>query len=249
LDTKKQIENFIIIAESLIESVDSIKSPSYEDHYKKILYLSLMEMLCKAVFGNKYKRDHRTKVIDFINDFCTWEYAQHISLPQLAIFLKSETPTELIELKEKTLDLLSKWSTSKPIYLRSDPHINELKYLWPNAIKIHNKWISLNYFRHDNLLYTLRNSYVHENRSPGYSFHLFDDIEEPYYTSRMAIVKSVDDTKSEYRHEAFELNHPVGFFKNLLLNALPHMKQFLLDQLIDPYANFSVGSEWIKLME
>ncbi len=51
--------------------------------------------------------------------------------------------------------------------------------------------------------------------------------------------------ESKVIHEAFELSHPVMFFKNLLLDALPQMKEYLLKQSIDPYDNFTISSEWI----
>lgn len=249
MDIKKEINNFITIADSLINSVNAIQSVSYENHYKKILYFSLMEMLCKAVYGNKFKNQHRKKVISFINDFCSWEHAQHVSLPQLVLFLKKECPAELVNLKEYTFDLIGKWPTYKPIYLSFDPHFKELRELWPGVIKINNQKMTLDHFRHDNLLYTLRNSFVHENRSLGFDFTLFDNIEEPYYTSRMAIVKSANGKESEVRHVAFELSHPVDFFKTLLLNALPKMEGFLLEQSLNPYDNFTISSEWISLID
>lgn len=204
-------------------------------------------MLSKAVYGHQYNRDHRRKLVRFIGDFCSWEHARHVSLQQLALFLKKECPAELIDLKEYTIDSLSRWPTYGPIYLSSDPHLREIKALWPRRIEINGRQVSLDFFRHDNLFYDLRNSFVHENRGKGFSFNI-DDIMEPYYAPRMKIVESVDGKESEIV-EVFELSHPVAFFKQLLLNALPRMEKYLLINSINPYEHLPFSSEWVSLID
>ncbi|GAA0134940.1 hypothetical protein YSY43_17800 [Paenibacillus sp. YSY-4.3] len=46
-------------------------------------------------------------------------------------------------------------------------------------------------------------------------------------------------------HETFELIHLIGFFFNLLNSSLINMKQYCIDEGINPYENFKFGSEWV----
>lgn len=67
---EKQINNYFLVIDGLVKSVDQIKSPQYEQNYKRIVLFSLMDMLSKAVYGDKFSR-HRDKFANFINDFVT----------------------------------------------------------------------------------------------------------------------------------------------------------------------------------
>lgn len=159
--------------------------------------------------------------------------------------LSKDTSTELEKLREHVLNLISQWPRNQPLLLDYDPEYDEISEFWPQEYKINGR-ITLDYFKHINLFYSLRNSYVHENRPLGHAFELFDEP-SPHYISRGVLRYDEDGKIIDLPHEAFELIHPTSFYYELINNALPRMKEYCRMNSIDPYSNFRFSSEWINL--
>lgn len=141
--------------------------------------------------------------------------------------------------------LFSRWPRSQPVLLSYDPFYEELVTYWRENYKINGR-ITLEYFKHLNLFYSLRNSYVHENRPLGYSFELFSET-KPHYISRGVVRRDEDGNGVNSPHEAFELMHPTAFYFQLIETALPRMKNYCNENSINPYDNFRFGTEWIDV--
>ncbi|WP_121611588.1 hypothetical protein [Mesobacillus foraminis] len=241
---EKQVDDFFLIMEGLIQSADSITSSQYESNYKKLALFSLLDMLSKGVYGTKYKQ-HRPKFTDFISDFCEWEYKNHISLQQLIFVLEKDTSPQLNTLREYAKDRLNHWPKNRAISLQYDPRYEEICEMWPQGYKSNGK-ITLDFLTHVNLFYSLRNSLVHEFRPKGYDYHYFDET-EPYYTSRGEIKRDENGKVVAIPHVAYELIHPVEFHIRLIRSAITHSKLYCLENEINPYDNFKTTSIWLEM--
>lgn len=238
----RDVHDFYLVIKDLCKNVETIKSAQYEVNYKKIVSFTIIDMMSKAVYGSKYN-GYRSKFTNFILQFGDWKDANRISLQQLTLILNKDTSKEFDSLRDYCFTTLSLWPTDQPINLSYDPKYDEIKKIWPEGCKINNR-ITLDYFKHINLLYSLRNSLIHESRALGSYFELFDS-DVPHYNSLGVLKEDENGRLIELSHGTFELIHPIGFFLKLLNNSLNNMKQYCIDEGINPYENFRFGSEWV----
>lgn len=239
---EEDVNKFIDVVDKLYKNIDTVQSSQFEDNYKKIIAFSTIDMMSKAVYGDSIY-GHRNRFTKFILEFGNWEYAERISLQQLIYVISRDSSPLLNELKQYCEGLISNWPTGEPITLNNEPRYEDMVGLWPKNYKVGGK-IELDYLKHVNLFYSLRNSLIHENRPLGYSFELFD-MSVPYYSSRGVIKRDDSGKLVELSHEAFELSHPVKFFYAIIKNSLDNMKQYFLENQVNPYNNFRFGSEWV----
>lgn len=240
---EKDIFKFIQVVDEMYKNIDTMRSDNFEGNYKKIITFSLIDMMSKAVYGDSIK-GHKNKFIEFISEFSNWEHADRISTQQLLYVVRKDTSECLNELRELCEDKLTNWPTDQPVTLDHDLKYEALNTLWPEDYKLGGK-IQLVHLKHVNLLYSLRNSLVHESRPLGYSFDLFDDMSVPYYSSRGVIKKDESGELIQLPHESFELTHPIHFFYSLVESSIPKVKDHLMENRVNPYSNFRFSSEWV----
>lgn len=101
---KNEINNFFLVIEGLIDSVRSINSTRYEENYKRIVLFSHIDMMSKAVYGDRFnnqRNSHRNKFTTFISEFCRWTDGNRISLQQLLLLLNKYPSERHLELKDR----------------------------------------------------------------------------------------------------------------------------------------------------
>lgn len=88
--------------------------------------------------------------------------------------------------------------------------------------------------RYDHLFYTYRCSLVHGFRDPSYTISYEDQEEkEPYYFI--------------YENETIlHLGFPVKFFENLVKKCLSGLKNYLIENDINPYEKYELNDCWIQ---
>jgi hypothetical protein len=134
-----------------------------------------------------------------------------------------------------------KWGSGEIVGLERDPDINDVLKYWPkeNEHKKPLSGITVEFLQHINLLYSHRNYLIHELRTPGYGIDSYNE-DYPYYIS----FSHISDDHSE-DIETWELTYPVLFLKNLVSICLSNMKQYLIENNIDPYVSYTFGTYWI----
>ena len=88
--------------------------------------------------------------------------------------------------------------------------------------------------KHVHLLYTYRNSLIHELRNLGYGLEELSLGKEPSYHSM-----TMEDGK-----DTWQLVYPLGFFENICETCIINLKEYLILNNIDPYNSFNFGSYW-----
>jgi len=216
-----------------------IEGGGNEKAYKKVLFFSVIDSLSKCIFPRKGNRD---RIVSFVNDFSEWDNRHRISLPHLSQLLFKSPEPAFSNLKKIVNDEYSKWSSGEIISLERDPDIKDVLKYWP-AEKEHKKPLSvitIESLQHIHLFYSYRNFLVHELREPGYGFDTYKE-DSPYYISFTHLPG--DSTEDE--KETWELVYPVLFLKNLLVNCLNNMENYLTDNNINPYSSYTFGTYWI----
>lgn len=215
--TKTSIDTFIDHFQGQVAAIESVPSPML----RKLVYLTALDPLARAAFGNI---GHRERITKLISQLTNWNARHLISLPQLHLNL-SESPHNDSRLLKAVQALLAQWPSGHILPIRNSPQVDDLTtYADANEIKM------VTNCSYTNLFYTYRNSLVHEFREPGYGFEFSIDKEHPYYTS------TIDGP--------WELVFPVGFFSYIFQEALIGLKAFLTNCNINPYEQFDFGSLW-----
>lgn len=237
------IDRYFDAVKELKESIMSIEGTKFVGNYKKTLLFSLMDMMAKAVYGDK---SNRKRFVRFVTNFCGWKHAQYISLQQLVFIVNEDDSEELSEVREVINSRIKSWPLHQPILLDYDPPPDGIKKIWPVGYRAVGNKIPLEHLTHVHLLWTLRNSLVHELRPLGYGIEFFDE-KRPHYASRGKIVKDDDTGKRKITHETWELVHPIEFYDELIENATENMRKYLIKHKINPFEKYKFGSSWLDL--
>jgi len=85
--------------------------------------------------------------------------------------------------------------------------------------------IPLDFIRHGSLLYTYRNSLVHELRQKGQGMNIIKNAEQPYYQIMDTVVPETLETGMRIlRKQTLELVYPLNLFKTLCEDAIKNVK-------------------------
>jgi hypothetical protein len=209
------------------------------DLHSRILYIAILDAISKLVFEEKTNRD---RMVKFISDFCDWPDCNRVSLTHLSQLVKNSSEPELVLLKDFVIKSMSNWLWADKILLNRDPDVAEVEKVWPQVdgkLKKING-VKLNQLQHCRLLYTYRNSLVHEFKTTGYHVELWKN-NEPYYASMTMIS---DDVHNPER--SWQLQYTVAFFKRFCFSGLSNLENYLVTNKIDPLKVISQGSYWIK---
>ena len=127
-------------------------------------------------------------------------------------------------------------------YLDSDPSYEEVHRLWPKdkENKEPVEKISLESLTHLSLFWKFRNSMVHELQIPGYGM-LGLVTESPGYHS----MTNHTGANKYNPIETWELVYPVAFVMKLVGEGIANLRQYCINNSLNPYDYYRFGSYWI----
>lgn len=231
---EEKIERFI---SSFYDQFDCIRSACFANSgtlFKKLLYVGIIDALASTTSDPKQK--NRGRFVSFMRTFSDWHYCDRVSLPHLIKLLEKVTDPEFSKLREFAFSLFHQWEPGSIYTLDKDPDYQEVKERWPSHIPKPFASIGFDFLQHVHLFYSYRNFLFHELRKPGYGMELKED-KEPYYHSMTHLV----DERSSW-----ELVYPLGFFENICGTTLKKLRNYYIEERIDPYSCFIFGTYWIK---
>jgi hypothetical protein len=206
--------------------------------HKKLIFSAILDSLSKCIFPKKGNKD---RFISFLIEFSEWQDHDRISLPHLFRLLKKNPEPAFSNLRNFTTTKINEWSDGELVELSRDPKISEIRRYWPDE-KDYKKpldGVSIEFLQHSHLLYSCRNALVHEFRHLGYGTELKND-EHPFYIG----MSHIDNDQEE--KETWELVYPCGFFEKIVRTSLLNMKNYLINNNINPFSSYTFGSYWLE---
>lgn len=205
--------------------------------HKKLIFAAILDSLSKCIFPRKGNKD---RFISFLIEFSEWQDHDRISLPHLFRLLKRNPEPAFFKLRNFTTTKLNEWVEGELVELSRDPTISEIRRFWPDE-KDYKKpldGVSIEFLQHSHLLYSYRNALVHEFRHLGYGTELKDDV-HPFYIS----ISHLDNQEEK---DTWELVYPYSFFEKIIRTSFFNMKNYLINNNINPYSSYTFGSYWLE---
>ncbi|MCY4612102.1 MAG: hypothetical protein OXB94_00545 [Nitrospira sp.] len=196
--------------------------------YRKILYFVEIDTLSLAAFPSE-KKDHKTRVMKFLDKCSNWSERNRVSAIQLKYSLKA------------------KGKNSGPLFKISNDRINEcgtridasedLTFEEVQSRASSDDLKIVDQVRYDKLFYKYRNILIHEFREPGkYAIPSVDDL-SPFS-------KEVEDASTG--EKTWELVFPVKFLKRLCERSIDGLEKYLIENNQDPYESYERGPLWLR---
>lgn len=236
---KEDVDRFFSFFEEKIDHISHIDGNSRKI-FRKVLYASLIDALSKSVHP---KLSNGERFIKIIERFGHWPEGNRYSLPHLKRMLTLVPDPSFEKLRKYVFNRVNEWSihTGSLIGISNDAEEREIRSLWPNN-KDDKKCLdslTIDSFRHVNLLWAYRNYLVHELREPGYAVECEGDS-EPYYITRY--VPTDDD---EHPQITLELCYPLQFFEDISLNIKSSLKKYFIENELSPHNSYKYGTYWM----
>ena len=203
---EQKISVFISHFRKKVERLDTYDFHSEDRFMKKSILVSILDAISRATSNPSDKSRERFTAL--IKNFGQWPEHSRYSAPHVSYLLHHLRSPDFQPAREFINKCIQDNSTGELIPLSVDPDVETIRKLWP--VQINEKLfghLSLSSFSHLNLLYSHRNSLVHELREPGYGMEFHETQNEPYYHG-MTTAGS-DDSISE---NTLELVYPLKFF-------------------------------------
>lgn len=239
-DYSEHIESFKVYLEDKLSSIDSVHSNNDNVLFKKLLYVSFLDSISSCVYP---KRQNRDRFITMLSRFSQWRDRDRISLPHLARFVQLSSDPLLEDARQYVNPIIEGWQhRNRKILISEDPLMDDkLKSINWKKNADYGILLSLDDFKHSNLLYQLRNALVHQFQSTGNEMkNSMIEIEEPFYQ----VVHTFDENHS-FKPLRFELVYPVNFLKNLVNTTLNNVIEYLKKGNINPFPHYYAGNYWI----
>lgn len=217
----EQIQEFISKIRIQFADIDEIKSP----FLKKIVLVSLLDSMSHAAFP-KLKDKNRERVICFLDECSGWTEKDTISAQQLLLRLEKQGISNS-RLFLFTQNHLISWQkgTGRIIEPNEDLHDHQVV-----SIASKKEIELINKARYKELLYTYRNSLVHDFSEPGHGMELFEDKPYPYYHG--------------LEENPWQLVFSASFFRKLCWNSIAGLEKHLRENVMNPYDSYQHGSTW-----
>ena len=237
----ERIERFYSYFLSHISAVSKLEGPDHVFHYRRILFVSILDALSKVPVP---RRESQNRMVSFIREFSGWQESEKVSLPHLLKRLSLSPEPQFESLRTHARELFRSWQPGDVIGLDRDPSFEEIQSLWPREqdrpVPIEGK--TLEDLQHGRLFYNHRNSLVHEFRMPGLlSFAPSWTRERPYYS-----VLLLDDGNLEQREISWALQYPASFYEAITTHSLEALRACLQKNSLDPISFFKSGPYWIE---
>lgn len=239
VSAKVEIDKYMEIVNEFRNSIISIQSEKYTDIHKKTLLFSLLDMMSKAVLNQM--RSNRDRFVNFVLQFGNWKHANYVSLPQLKMVIEGENTKNLDKMKDIIAEKLQNWPSDKPVLLDIDSNYKDLEKYWPRGYRVMGK-IGLRHLRHCDLLWTLRNSFIHEMREPGQDYQLYN-LTVPHYTPRYRMMKDGKNGRMKYI-KVWELIYPLEFLIEIVDDSIESIKNYMIKNNINPFINYRFDTLW-----
>jgi len=238
---KEDIELFFGYIHNHLASIKVIESPNFSDIYKKLCYSGCIDLLSRLVYPKKSPRE---RVIASLKRFSNWKEGYNISLSHLLRLLNKTSDPNFEELRLFAKEEFIKWTSGELVELSRDLQYDKVKKLWPSSseYKILLDGVSIDSLTHFHLLYTYRNSLVHQLRAPSTSFDR-DYHDYPFY---MHLTSLGPNLKPKEHH--WVLNYPVNFFTIISTTLFDTIKDYYLNSELNPYDMFITGNYWLDAL-
>ena len=233
---RDSVERFSSFFKEKLQDIASIPLEKSGELFQKILYYGLLDALSVSVASAKKR--NRQRLVSLVRCFSNWAQCERVSLPHIIRLLQRVPDPEFSQLREYAFSLYDRWQSGVTVSLDRDPSFEEVKKRWPRTLPKPIEDVRLESFQHVHLLYSYRNSLIHEFREPGYGME-FGPTDEPFYHSMM---------QGETENDSWELVYPVGFFRKLCETTLAGISEYYLKNRIDPYSRYTFGSSWITAL-
>jgi hypothetical protein len=190
-----------------------------------VLYLVGIDTLSCAAFPQV--AGNRRRVVQFIDRCSNWKDKDKVSAVQLKSILeekgiRSGQLYDVINLR------INSWGFGQIIRPDDDLTLGEVQHLaTSNEIKY------VQGARYAELLYTYRNSLLHESREPGRPVTIPADPSEPYYIGL-----------NDFNQRSWELVFPVQFLESLCESCVNGLKAHLITNNLNPYDAYEFGTMW-----
>lgn len=235
--TYERIKDFHSHFSGVIWEIDNIQETQTIDNMKITLYVVVLDALSSIVYPMEKKP--RKRFAKFILKFGNcWTGKKNISLPILMELLDKYPDKNFTELRDFAHGKMCNWPTSQPVYLEKDLSLDEVQERWPRnenkeLLKLGKK--DYEYLQHFNLLYTYRNSLVHQFLRLGW---IFDELEvdviyEPYYRH------ALDTRHIQAPENHWYLCYPKEFLSNLCTQSLYELSEHFRRTQEDPFPRYN----------
>jgi len=204
--------------------------------HARVILLALLDAISHAahpsISGN------RARFVAFIDEYCQWSLSASYSLRQLALILSEPSaPSSSPGFQGLHGEVASRMQTfpapGKLVLANQvDPPSHELRsFLTPQLAKY------IEPVRYPGLLWSLRNSAVHELREPGAGFDFELKQPSPYYHSL---------THDDLVTQTWELFFPTELLSSLLSTGAANLRQRFERDDVDPWAAFPYDPRWYR---
>lgn len=226
------VSRFVQYFGEVIEEVASLQPEKNLRSHKKLLYVAILDGLAKAAFPDEC--GNKKRFVSLLKQFSGWQYSTKVSLPHLVRMLSKKDDPIFSRLREFVEAELEEWSEGDFVLLARDPDYERVKDLWPSEQKSNKcrQRLTTESLQHSRLLYSFRNSLVHEFRQPGLPLESHDNT-CPYYIS-------VGETS------IWALVYPVRFFEHLCRQSLDKLESHFRQRKEDPTKAFKFGPFYIE---
>jgi hypothetical protein len=234
----ENIKYFCAYHSNQVKVISKLEVEDFGRDYKKLLYSSQIDALSRTVYPH---RNSKYRFVEFIKIFSDWSEGNKISLPHLSRLLAKCPYPEFEVLRKLVINLIKKWEVGEIITLDQDMDFQFVQSKWPKDKSFNNLFdkINISNLQHYDLLYTYRNSLVHELRSPTHDLDR-DYSELPFYS---ILGKFISET---YVEEVWILNYPVKFYIRILNQSIKNLEKYLIENRLDPYNYSTFGDYWIE---
>lgn len=227
------IEKFVRYFFDQIDQIDAITGPNPQAQrlFQKTLFAILLDTLSIAAKPGLVKQN-KERFTSFIDSCSSWQDRNRVSSWQLMLDLEQRKLTNGTVYRYVS-SRVQAWDCGGRVGLEADPTINEISAL--NGSKM--EMIAATNSSYDLLLYSYRNSLIHELRSPGYGFD-FPEEDGPFYQCMTHL------SGQENRGFSWQFSFPISFIRRLCLSSIWGLHGLLTEQERDPYEAYPFGSLW-----
>jgi hypothetical protein len=226
--TEQWIDNFVNYFLEQWENIDSLAVTKYrasENLYRKILYVILFDSLSIAARPSLLVKN-QARFGNLTNLLTAWPDQSRVSAPQLKLILEQKKlPTGL--LYQKVSEMVGNWPEGISVLLGCD--CDPLESDLDSMIASPEERKAVKDSRYDSLLYSYRNSLLHEFREPGYGMEFREDVQPVYH--------SLID-------HPWQFAFPLEFIRRLCFTAIWDVRDLLYAEHRNPYPAYPFGSLW-----
>lgn len=205
--------------------------------FQRPLLFSMLETIGKCRYSPILTGDAQLgngrRFKKLLDEHGNWPETREHGLPQILYRLEKQgiAGGDLYDLVSSAV---SEWESGRPQFLSADIDTATLMTV---AVTDEER-VTVNFARHDSLLWIYRNNLVHEFREPGYPWP-FPETRVPHYMHMTDL-----EPESGPRSETWQLSYPVSWLESLVTSALAGLASHCRIHGANPYDAYAFGSLW-----